>query len=105
VPKPHPFGSLSEKPTFHSESDRDAIDHVKIIDGMGTSQQLSEWQHVSACKLHNQADSLGGRDGVVGMDGQSVRVAGDDRPGGGRWERTRFWRRAGTLIGIDNISR
>jgi hypothetical protein len=44
------------KPTFHSESDRDAIDHVKIIDGIGTSQQLSEWQDVSVCRLHNQAD-------------------------------------------------
>ena len=38
---------------FHSESDRDAFDHVKIIDGIRTSQQLSEWQHVSVCKLHN----------------------------------------------------
>ena len=47
---------LSGKPTFHSESDRDAIDHVKIIDGIGTSQQLSEWRHVSVCKLHKQAD-------------------------------------------------
>ena len=47
---------FSGKPTFHSEYDRDAIDHVKIIDGIGTSQQLSEWQHVSVCKLHNQAD-------------------------------------------------
>ena len=67
-------------PTFHSGSDRDAIEHVKIIDGIGTSQQLSEWQHVSVCKSRNQADSLGGRDGAVGMDGQSVGVAGDDRP-------------------------
>jgi hypothetical protein len=38
----------SEKPTFHSESDRDAIDHVKIIDGMGTSHQLSERQQVDS---------------------------------------------------------
>jgi hypothetical protein len=44
------------KPTFHSESDRDAIDHVRIIDGIGTSPQLSEWQHVSVCKLHNRED-------------------------------------------------
>jgi hypothetical protein len=42
-------------PTFHSQSDRDAIDQVKIIDGM-TSQQSSEWQYVSVWKLHNQAD-------------------------------------------------
>jgi len=49
---------VSGKPTFHSESDRDAIDHVRIIGRMGISQQLSEWQHVSVCKLHNQADRL-----------------------------------------------
>jgi hypothetical protein len=82
--------SLDGKPTFHSQSGRDAFDHVKINDGMGTSQQLSEWQHVSVCKSRNQADSLEGRDGVVGMDDESVRVAGDNRPEGGRWERTRF---------------
>jgi hypothetical protein len=44
------------KPTFHSQSDRDAIDHVRIIVRMGISQQLSERQDVSALKLHNQAD-------------------------------------------------
>jgi len=46
----------SGKPTFHSESDRDAIHHVKAIGGMGISQQLPERQHVSAFKLHYQAD-------------------------------------------------
>jgi hypothetical protein len=48
--------SSSTKPTYHSESDRDAIDHVKIIDGVETSQRSSEWQHVSVCELHNHAD-------------------------------------------------
>jgi hypothetical protein len=47
---------VSGKRAFHSESDSDIIDHVKIIDGIGTSQQLSEWQHVSVCKLHNGED-------------------------------------------------
>ena len=44
------------KPTFHSKSDRDAIDHVRIIGGMGISQQLSGWQHDSVCKFHNRED-------------------------------------------------
>jgi len=42
--------------SLYSQSDRDAIDHVKIIDGIGTAQQLSEWQRVSVCKLHNRED-------------------------------------------------
>ena len=46
---------VDRKATFHSQSDRDAIDQVKTIDGM-TSQQPSEWQHVSVWKLQNQAD-------------------------------------------------
>jgi hypothetical protein len=56
---------LDAKVTFHSESDRDAIDHVKIIDGVGTSQELSEWQHVSVCKLRNQADRFRAGDGCL----------------------------------------
>jgi hypothetical protein len=43
---------------FHSESGRDAVDHVIIIGRMGISQQLSERQDVSACKLRNQGGSL-----------------------------------------------
>lgn len=48
--------SVTKKIRMHSQSDRDAIDHVKIIGGIGPPQQLFEWQDVSVCKLHNQAD-------------------------------------------------
>jgi hypothetical protein len=33
--------SPDAKPTFHSQSNRDAFDHVKIIDGMGTFRKES----------------------------------------------------------------
>jgi len=42
--------------SLYSQSDRDAIDHVRIIGRMGISQQLSERQDVSVSKLHYQAD-------------------------------------------------
>ncbi len=29
------FNNSDEEPTYHSQSDRDAFDHVKIIDGIG----------------------------------------------------------------------
>jgi len=42
------------KPTSRAEFDRDALDPVKIIDGIGTWQKLAEWQHDAACKFHHQ---------------------------------------------------
>jgi hypothetical protein len=38
---------LDGKPTIHSESDRDAIDHVRIIGRMGISQQWANDQIMS----------------------------------------------------------
>ncbi len=38
------------------DPNQDAINQVKTIDGIGTSQQSSGWQHISVWKLRNQAD-------------------------------------------------
>ena len=55
--------SLPGRPTFHSQSGRDAFDHVRAIGGMGIAQQLPEWQHGLVCKSRYQSDSLEGREG------------------------------------------
>ncbi len=59
------------KATFHSESVRDANDHVKIIEGIGTCKSYSIGSTSAVCKLRNRVDRLRARDGG-GVDGVAI---------------------------------